>query len=105
VRARPPAKALGGCLCLAATLLLASPGVRVVRAADGAAATVPPGPVCSEEAPGAEAADGVRPAPRRGHRTAPSDRVVVLNVRGYNYDAGVRAQGPDRRVPAAPDPR
>jgi type II secretory pathway component HofQ len=105
VRARPTAKAVGGCVCLAAMLLLASPGVRVVRAADGEAATVPPGPVCTADAPPAAAAAAARPVQWIERRLPRSDRVVVLNRSGYNYDAAVRPPVAERRVPAASGPR
>jgi hypothetical protein len=47
---RRKARTIGGCLCLLAALLLLSPGVRAVRAADGDTATVAPGAAPSARA-------------------------------------------------------
>jgi hypothetical protein len=88
-----------GILCLAASLLLMSPGVRVVWA-DEARPVVEP-----EEAVPARTGDETDPAPG-GEIDSPAgspDDVIVLNTRGYNY-------GPDRptveptmpSTPAAP---
>ena len=95
------AMTLAGFLCLMAFLLLASPGVRVVRAAGEAlpehAAAASGGSCNAAGASAAPVGDPVeaflaqirddRPSPR-----AVEGQTVVLNSRGYNY-------GP----PASPD--
>jgi len=86
-----------GCLCLAASLLLFSPGVHVVRAEDGNSPASPEAadariqseaqkPAIVPARPGEEA----EMAPRIVDR-GPAGRndVINLNTRGYNY-------GPDR---------
>jgi hypothetical protein len=93
------ARTIGGSLCLLATLLLLSPGVRAVRAADGDTATVAPGPVCSSQPVEARAGVAALP-PQRIERAMPaSDRVVVLNTSGYNFAPSGR-----RTPPAGPAP-
>jgi len=87
------ARTIGGSLCLLATLLLLSPGVRAVRAADGDTATVAPGPVCSSQPTRARAA--ALPSQRIEREVQASDRVVVLNTTGYNFAPT------DRRTPPA----
>ncbi len=85
------AATIAGCLCLLAALLLASPGVQVVHAAEDAAAAVaasPAGPTCD---PNAAARESVALetflAQLRGQRlhAAAEQRPVALNNRGYAY--------------------
>jgi hypothetical protein len=96
------ARTIGGCLCLLAALLLMSPGVRAVRAADGDTATVAPGPVCSSDPGQLRAGVAALPPQRIERELAASDRVVVLNTTGYNFAPGsLRPAAP----PAAPAPR
>ncbi len=93
------ARTIGGCLCLLAALLLMSPGVRAVRAADGDTATVAPGPVCSSHPVQPRAGVAGLPPQRIEREMAASDRVVVLNTSGYNFGSGGR-----RTPPAGPAP-
>lgn len=104
-----------GWACLAASLLLLSTGVRVVRAGDeDPAALVSTDPARVEalereqtEVPPAAPSPSPRPnvsppraeaQPRAGGTVAdPASGVVVLNTRGYNY-------GP-ANTPSAPTPR
>ena len=90
------ARTIGGGLCLLAALLLMSPGVRAVRAADDDTATVAPGPVCSSHPVQPRAGVAALPPQQIERETAASDRVVVLNTTGYNYALG------DRQPAAAP---
>jgi len=89
------ARTIGGSLCLLATLLLLSPGVRAVRAADGDTATVAPGPVCSSQPVPTRARAAALPSQRIEREVQASDRVVVLNTTGYNFAPT------DRRTPPA----
>lgn len=79
----------GGAACLIAALLLLSPGVRVVRAEDGAPVSVAPVATIAPAAPTAYPTvhvDDVENARRPGVpaiEIAPG--VLVLNTRGYNY--------------------
>jgi len=71
-----------GWLCLAATLLLMSPGVHAVRADDDKTPILPSPPAVQSEKPDREPEQrGVDPTRSKG--------VINLNTRGYNY-------GPDR---------
>ena len=97
------ARTIGGCLCLLAALLLMSPGVRAVRAADGDTATIAPGPVCSAHPVRPRAGVAVLPPQRIEREMAASDRVVVLNTTGYNFAPSGRR--PAAAPPAAPAPR
>jgi hypothetical protein len=96
------ARTIGGCLCLLAALLLMSPGVRAVRAADGDTATVAPGPVCSSRPDQLRA--GVAALPPHGidREMTASDRIVVLNSTGYNYAPGGRRPAVAPSAPPAP---
>ncbi len=96
-------RTIGGCLCLLAALLLMSPGVRAVRAADGDAATVAPGPVCSSHPVQPRAGVAALPPQRIEREMAASDRIVVLNTRGYNF--GLRGRRPAAAQPAPPAAR
>jgi hypothetical protein len=89
-----------GLSCLAATLLLMSPGVTIVRADEAAKPSKQPAEPAAEVparemAPTPEAPRADDPAAQAQHRP------IVLNTRGYNY-------GPNRPVaspmPAAPAP-
>jgi len=76
----------GGALVLAA-LLLSLPGVRAVRADDGALTTVREGPMCKAGEPIADPA-AVDRVERRLRAEAPGEAardIVSLNTRGYNY--------------------
>lgn len=91
-----------GLLCLIATLLLLSTGVRVARAGDVAS---PEGATC--EAP--ESASPAAAASRRAGIRAPEPRepisgVIVLNTRGYNYGPGRDGQAPPSAAPAPAPP-
>lgn len=91
----PRVVSVGGTLCVAATFLLLSPGVRIARAEDPPAppqaspAAAPSPAPAQAEAPKASPfvkAEDVEQARRpgvSGIETAPG--VVVLNTRGYNY--------------------
>jgi len=90
-----------GLSCLAATLLLMSPGVTIVRADEAAQ----PSKQSTEPAVEVPARDKMVPPPKAPRVDDPAaqaqDRPIVLNTRGYNY-------GPNRPVaspmPAAPAP-
>ncbi len=95
-------RTIGGCLCLLAALLLMSPGVRALRAADGDTATVAPGPVCSSHPVQPRAGVAALPPQRIEREMAASDRVVVLNTTGYNYALSDRRPAAAPSVPPAP---
>ncbi len=103
------AKTIVGALCLAATLALMSPGVRVVRADDAAAELVSAaesGPV-SEVLPPAARGE-VASAPHRGRRArrASRSRPRMLNNSGYNYGPGsLEALRLPMPPPPTPEPR
>ena len=94
-------RTIGGCLCLLAALLLMSPGVRAVHAADGDTATVAPGPVCSSHPVQPRAGVAALPPQRIEREMAASDRVVVLNTRGYNFAPGGRRPAAAQPAPPA----
>jgi hypothetical protein len=92
MRPRPRARAIAGFLSLAGTLLLTSPGVKLVRAEDADPPPAPPaapGPSCREDAPSASAGIAALMARLRQQAAAQADSssedFVVLNNRGYNY--------------------
>jgi hypothetical protein len=92
MRSVQPLLTIAGFLCLLATLLLASPGVRVVHAAeDGAAgvAALPAGPTCDANATAEESAALqtflAQLRRERLHTAAVEGRTVSLNNRGYAY--------------------
>ena len=98
------AMTIAGSLCLAATLALLSPGVRLVRADEAPAGLVSAAesdPVCEVQPPAARAEVALPPRPRRLERRASRSDPVMLNNSGYNY-------GPGRpealRVPTPPPP-
>ncbi len=81
------AATIAGFLLVLAALLLASPGVQVVRAAEGS--STPAGASCAVAAvPGAAAAEveAFLAQLRSQHPSEPleTDAPVVLNIRGYN---------------------
>ncbi len=94
-------RTIGGCLCLLAALLLMSPGVRAVRAADGDSAVVAPGPVCSSRPVQPRAGVAALPPQRIEREIAASDRIVVLNTRGYNFAPGGRRPAAAQPAPPA----
>ena len=85
------AKLILGLLAVCATLLLASPGVRVAPAtADELVSTAEPSPQCSAgQPPGADAEAEALNARLRQEQMARiavgADGPIVLNGRGYNY--------------------
>ena len=88
-----------GFSCLAAALLLTSPGVTIVRA-DESAKPSKLGAENSVIQPANQKAP-TRPVPRAGDPAPQAEQgAIVLNTRGYNY-------GPDRPIadPTAPAPR
>jgi hypothetical protein len=85
-------RTIAGFLSLAGTLLLTSPGVKLVRAEDADPPPAPAaaqGPSCREDAP--PASPGIAALKARLRQQAASqanssdEDVVVLNNRGYNY--------------------
>lgn len=88
----PKARTAAGFLSLAATLLLSSPGVKLVRAEDADPPPAPAaaeGPTCRADAP--PTAAGVAELIARARQQATTqanssnEDFVVLNNRGYNY--------------------
>ena len=84
------AMTIAGSLCLAATLALMSPGVRVVRAdaAAGLVSAADLGPVCEVQPPEARAAVALAPHRGRLARRASRSGPDMLNSSGYNYGSG-----------------
>ena len=86
---------LAGVGALVATLLLSGPGVSVVRAQEGPlVSAAPSGPVCSANAPlldSAQQGELERRLEQLRAKVPSGEPVVVLNTRGYGYDAESRA--------------
>jgi hypothetical protein len=90
-------RTMGGILALLATFLLAVPGVKVVRAEDRRT-SIPSsdGPQCNPGAPEAQVVQAgsvtqqlqARLAAQLAAQAQPGEAPVVLNTRGYNYQAG-----------------
>jgi hypothetical protein len=105
------AKTIFGLLCLAAALLLGSPGVRVVPAlAEELVSAAEPGPQCSaRQAPAADAEVEALLAKLRQELmaggAAGDDVPVVLNGRGYNYGPAPRIELDRIRAEDARTPR
>jgi len=100
MRPQLKARTIAGFLSLAATLLLSSPGVKLVRAEDADTPPVPAaaeglssaaaeGPSCRADAPPAAPAVAELIAQARQQAasrvSSSSEDFVVLNNRGYNY--------------------
>jgi hypothetical protein len=92
MRPRPRLRTIAGFLSLAGTLLLTSPGVKLVRAEDAGPPPAPAtasGPSCRVDAPTAspEVAALIARLREQAAAQANSSRedFVVLNNRGYNY--------------------
>ncbi len=85
------AMTIAGSLCLAATLALMSPGVRLVRAdaaAAGFVSAAESGPVCEVKPPAARAEVALAPHRGRLARRASRSGPGMLNNSGYNYGPG-----------------
>ena len=98
MRPSPDARVIAGCLALLGVLMLASPGVRAVRADDADASSAPraePGQVCRPE-PAPMAAVDLGALLERARRRAlaeaepGAETPVLLNNRGYNYGPAPR---------------
>jgi hypothetical protein len=91
-------KTMGGILALLATLLLAGPGVKAVRAEDRRAPVASSdGPQCNPGGPEAQAVQAgsatqqlqAKVAAQIAAQAPPGEGApVVLNTRGYNYHVG-----------------
>ena len=92
MRPRPRLRTIVGLLSLAGTLLLTSPGVKLVRAEEAAPPPAPAaaqGPSCRADKPPSSPGIAALTAKLRQQAAAQanssSEDVVVLNNRGYNY--------------------
>jgi hypothetical protein len=90
-------RTMGGILALLATFLLAGPGVKAVRAEDRRAPIASSdGPQCNPVGPEAQVVQAgsatqqlqARLAAQLAAQAQPGEAPVVLNTRGYNYQAG-----------------
>ncbi len=103
------AMTIAGSLCLAATLALLSPGVRLVRADEAPAGLVSAAesdPVCEVQPPAARAEVALPKRPRRLERRASRSDPVMLNNSGYNYGPGsLEALRVPMPPPPTPEPR
>lgn len=99
------AASAGGLFCVAATFLLAAPGVRIARAEDRPARPAASPTAAPSSAPTLSAAPPPAPAPSEAPKASPfvkaedveqarrpgvsgietAPGIVVLNTRGYNY--------------------
>ncbi len=103
------AMTIAGSLCLAATLALLSPGVRLVRADEAPAGLVSAAesaPVCEVQPPAARPELTMAPHRDRPARRAPRSGPRMLNNSGYNYGPGsLEALRLPMPPPPTPEPR